>query len=77
MVSRKLTIRKFKILHFRNGRLHGAGNLQKDFYLGHLQPPIDKNSKHLFDDVTVTNNLFLTAGVVVVSTITSDMGRIL
>ena len=32
---------------------------KKDLFLGHLQPPLDKNSKHLailileFDDVTV------------------------
>ena len=59
MVSRKVTIRKFKMLYFRNERRHGARNLIKDLFLSHLQPPKDKNSKPLavlileFDDVTV------------------------
>ena len=35
------------MLYFRNERHHGTGNLKKDLFLGHLQPPIDKNSKHL------------------------------
>ena len=38
MVSRKVTIRKFKLLYFRNERRHGTGNLEKDLFLGHLQP---------------------------------------
>ena len=47
------------MLYFRNERRHGTGNLQEDFFPGHLQPTIDKNSKQLailileFDDVTV------------------------
>ena len=42
------------MLYFRNERRYGTGNL----FLGYLQPPIDKSSKHLailileFDDVT-------------------------
>ena len=58
-MSRKVTIRKFKMLYLRNERRHGTGNLKKDIFLGHLQPPIDKNSKQLsslileFDDATV------------------------
>ena len=59
MVSPKVTIRKFKMLYFRNERRHGTRNLTKDLFLGHLPPPKDKNSKHLevlileFDEVTV------------------------
>ena len=53
IVSRKVTIRKF-----RNERRRGTENLKKDLFLGHLQPPLDKNSKHLailnlgFDEAT-------------------------
>ena len=52
------------MLYFRNERRHGAGNLKKDLFLGHLQPPIDKNSKHLailileFDDVIVKSSIY-------------------
>ena len=31
-----------EIQNFRNERRHGAGNLKKDLFLGHIQPPIDK-----------------------------------
>ena len=47
-MSRKVTIRK--------ERRHGTRNLEKDLFLGHLQPPVDKNSEELailileFDD---------------------------
>ena len=60
MVSRKVTIRKFKILYFRNERCHITRNLKKkDLFLEHLQPLKVKNSKQIavliseFDDVTV------------------------
>ena len=59
LVSRKVIIRKFKMLYFLNKRHHGTRNLQKDLFLGHLQPGVGKNSKGLailileFDDVTV------------------------
>ena len=59
MVSRKVTIWKFKMLYFRNERHHRTGNLKNYLFLGHLQPPLDKNSKDLailileFDDITV------------------------
>ena len=43
MVSRKVTIRKCKMLYFRNERRYGTGSLKKDLFLGHLQPPIDNN----------------------------------
>ena len=43
----KVTIRKFKMPYFRDERRHGTGNLTKYLSLGRLQPPIDKNSKHL------------------------------
>ena len=58
LVSRKVKIRKFKMLYFLNERRHGTRNLQKDLFLGHLQPGVG-NSKDLailileFDDVTV------------------------
>ena len=42
---RKVTIRKFEILHFRNERRHGTGNLEKDIFFGYLQPPIDDTSE--------------------------------
>ena len=41
---------------FRNKRHHGTRNLEKDLFLGNLQPPVDKNSEDLailileFDD---------------------------
>ena len=35
------------MLYFQNERRHATGILKKDLFLGHLQPPIDKNSKHL------------------------------
>ena len=46
------------MLYFLNERRHGTGNLSKDFFLGHLQPGVGKNSKDLailileLDDVT-------------------------
>ena len=61
MVSHKLTnIRKYKMLYFSKRKsCYGTGNLKKDLFLGHPQPPKDKNSKHLtvlileIDDVPV------------------------
>ena len=44
---RKVTIRKFEILYFRNERRHGTGNLEKDLFFGYVQPPIDDNSEDL------------------------------
>ena len=47
------------MLYFRNERRHGTRNLENALFLSHLQPPKDKNSKHLavlileFDDVTM------------------------
>ena len=47
------------MVYFGNERRHGTRNLKKDLFLGHLQPPKDKNSKHLaalileFDDVSL------------------------
>ena len=35
------------MLYFRNERRDGTGNLKKHLLLGHLQPAVDKNSKHL------------------------------
>ena len=55
----RVKIRKFKMLYFLNERRHGTRNLQKDLFLGRLQPGVGKNSKDLaifilgFDDVTV------------------------
>ena len=63
MVSRMVTIRKFKMLKFQKKRRHETGNLKTDLFLGHLQPPLEKNSEDLailileFDDVTVKNHL--------------------
>ena len=34
------------MLYFGNDRRYGTENLQKDLFQGHLQPAIDKNSKH-------------------------------
>ena len=59
MVSGKVTIRKFKMLYFRNERyhMHGARHLKKYLFLRLIQPYIDKNSEDLatlileFDDV--------------------------
>ena len=50
---------KFQMRCFRNERHHGIGNFKNYLFLGHLQPPLDKNSEDLvilileFDDVTV------------------------
>ena len=44
---RKVAIRKFKILYFRNKRRHGTGNFEKHLFLGHLQPPIENNLEDL------------------------------
>jgi len=58
-VSRKVKIRKFKMLYFQNERRYGTGNLYKDLFQGRLQPGVNKNSEELpililgFDDVTV------------------------
>ena len=58
MVSRRVTIRKFKMWYFRNERHHATRYLKKDLILGLLQLHIDKNSEGLatlileFDDVT-------------------------
>ena len=56
-----VSIRKFKMLYFRNERCHGTGNL-KGIFPGHLPPPLHKNSEvsviSEFDDVTM-NHLFL------------------
>ena len=59
-MSRKVTIRKFKMLYFQNERRYGTGNFQKYLFLGHLQRSIHKNSEDLailillrIDDVTV------------------------
>ena len=35
------------MLYFRNETSQGNGNLRKDLFLGHLQPPLDKNSEDL------------------------------
>ena len=57
-MSRKVTIRKFKMLYFRNEGHHGTAYLQKDLFLSLLQLHIDKKSEYLatlileFDDVT-------------------------
>ena len=57
-VSRRVKIWKFKMLYLQNERLYGTENLQNDFFLGHLQPSVDKNSEGLailsleFYDVT-------------------------
>ena len=55
MMSLKVTIRKFKMLYFRNEKRHRTGNLQKDLFPGHLQPPLDKNS----EDHVILINLVL------------------
>ena len=53
-------MRKFEMLYFRNERRYGTGNLKKDIFLSHLQPPLETNSEDLaissseFDDVTVS-----------------------
>ena len=47
MVSSKITIRKFKMLYFRNERYHATRWLKKDLFLGILQPHKDKNSEDL------------------------------
>ena len=58
LVSRKVKIRKFKILYFKSERHYRIENLLNDFFLGHLQPSVDKNSEDLiilsleFYDVT-------------------------
>ena len=47
------------MLYFQNERRYGTGNLQKDLFLGHLQPGVDKKPEDLaililgFDDVRV------------------------
>ena len=47
------------MLKFRKKRRHETGNLKTDLFLGHLQPPLEKNSEDLailileLDDVTV------------------------
>ena len=38
---------EFKMLYLQNNRRHGTGNLKKDIFLGHLQPPLDKNLEDL------------------------------
>ena len=40
----KPTIRKFKMLYFRNERHHATKNLKKEIFLGVLQSHIDENS---------------------------------
>ena len=47
MVSSKVTIRKFKMLYFRNERYHATRWLKKDLFLGLLQPHLDANSEDL------------------------------
>ena len=57
MVSRKVTIRKFKTLYFRNERRHGTGNLKKHLFLSQLAILILE-----FDDVIVkTIHCFLSS----------------
>ena len=58
------------MLYVLNERRHETRNLQKDLFLGHLQPGVGKNSKDLailileFDDVKVkTTYLFRAAPV--------------
>ena len=49
------------MLNFLNERRHGTENFKNDFFLGHLQPPLDKSSEDFtilileFDDVTVSS----------------------
>ena len=58
MVSRKVTIHKFKMLSFQNKRHHTTRYLEKDLFPGLLKPHMDKKSEDLatlileFDDVT-------------------------
>ena len=47
MMSSKITIRKFKMLYFRNERYYATRWLKKDLILGILQPHKDKNSEDL------------------------------
>ena len=48
------------MLYFRNERRHRTGNLQEALFLGHVQPPLDKNSDYLatliFEFYNVTVN---------------------
>ena len=44
---RKVAIRKFIILYFRNKRHHRTGNFEKHLFLGHLQPPVENNLEDL------------------------------
>ena len=64
LVSRRVKIRKFKLLYFRNETCYGNGNLYKDLLFVYLQPSINKNSYNLailtleFDDVTVKTMIY-------------------
>ena len=59
-MSRTVTIPKIQNAAFFKQKTSRNWKLEKDLFLGHLQPPLDKNSKDLailileFDDLTVS-----------------------